>query len=101
MVVIIAQGNYEMLIQRCAKSRLTSEDVQSAIREYGRKIIEPPVNAYQSLDVVPIRNAAVPTWSVRVPLWTEEEGRSDLTLEMTISLAHDHPVIELDDLHVL
>jgi hypothetical protein len=97
----LALGDYELLVERCAKSNLTSDDVRKLIRDYGRRFVSPPDDAYKKLDAVQVKGAAVPTWSVRVPLWTEEEGRSDLTLELTIALRPDGPSFELDDLHVL
>jgi hypothetical protein len=93
--------DYDSLVHWCAKSRLTAKDLRAVIREYGRKVVLPPIDAYQRLDAVQVKGVAVPTWSVRVPLWTEEEGRSDLTLELTIALGRDDPIVELDDLHVL
>jgi hypothetical protein len=42
-----------------------------------------------------------PTWSVRCDLWTVEEGRSDLSLELTVVAAPLGPTIEVDNLHVL
>jgi hypothetical protein len=93
-------GDYDRVIGLSKKTRVTSEQLARVIREYGRKLTMPPGHDYQDLDAVRVTGASVPTWSVRVPLWTEEEGRSDLTLELTISLA-PRPSIELDDLHVL
>jgi hypothetical protein len=97
----LARGEYGALVQQCARSRLTSEDMRNVIHDYGRKLVCPPGNAYDDLDAVPVKNAALPTWSVRAPMWTEEEGRSDLTLDLTITVGSDKPVVEFDDLHVL
>ena len=97
----LAREDYESAVKRCVKSRLTSDDLRTVIRDYGRKVVPPPLDAYGKLDAVQVRGAAVPTWSVRAPLWTEEEGRSDLTLELTIALGSGAPSIELDDLQVL
>ena len=36
-----------------------------------------------------------------MPLWTQEEGRSDLTVGMTIIEQQNNFVVELDDIHVL
>jgi hypothetical protein len=38
---------------------------------------------------------------VEADLWTEEDGRSDLTLEMTIEFEPSGPVIGINNLHVL
>jgi hypothetical protein len=34
-------------------------------------------------------------------LWTVEEGRSDLSLELTVAESGDGYLIEVDDIHVL
>jgi len=101
MVNQLARGDYESLVGQSVKSRLTSDDLRAVIRDYGRKLVSPPSDAYKNLDAVQVKGAAVPTWSVRAPLWTEEEGRSDLTLELTIAVSPGAPTVELDDLHVL
>ncbi len=36
-----------------------------------------------------------------VPLWTKEEGRSDLTLALTAIKQGETYTVEVDDLHVL
>jgi hypothetical protein len=95
-----ARGDYDSIIQRCIKSRLTSNDLHKVISDYGGRLMSAPKGAYQKLDAVQVKDAAIPTWSVRVPLWTED-GRSDLTLELTIALGAGNPTVELDDLHVL
>ncbi len=97
----LARGQYAQVIDRCLKSRLTADDLRAVIRNYGRKIVPPPAGAYIGLDAVQVKGAVVPTWSIRAPLWTSEEGRSDLTLEMTITLGTGSPRVVLDDLHVL
>lgn len=101
MVQLLARGGYESAVRRCVKSRLTSDDLHTVIRDYGRRLVSPPEDAYNKLDAVQVKGVTVPTWSVRVPLWTEEEGRSDLTLELTIALGSGVPSIEMDDLEVL
>ena len=101
LVEQLAKGDYDRLISGCVQSRLASEDLRQVIQSYGRKLVAPPINAYQQLDAVQIKGADVPSWSVRVPVWTEEEGRSDLTLELTIALSSEGLRVELDDLHVL
>lgn len=96
----LSNGEYDTLLSHVT-SRLSAGDLDRAIQEYGRTLVSPPDETYNNLDVVPVNSAEVPTWSVWVPLWTKEEGRSDLTLEMTIMEVDSQFVIELDDLHVL
>jgi hypothetical protein len=93
-------GDYDSLIEKYPKSRVTSAGLRAAIRDYGGQLVRPPPNAYQNLDAVRVSRAKAPTWSVRAPLWTEEEGRSDLTLELTVTLGPGTSSVEIDDLRV-
>jgi hypothetical protein len=97
----LVQGDYDSVVAECAQSRLTGKQLAKVIQDYGRKLIMPPDRALDNLDIVPVQDASVPTWSLRVPLWTHEEGRSDLTLELTVGTAPRASCVELDDLHVL
>jgi hypothetical protein len=98
---LLVHEHYKELVERCAMSRLTSQELRRVVRYYGRTLVPPPSGGVDRSDAVPVISASVPTWSVRVPLWTLEEGRCDLTLELTIADHEDGPRIELDDLHVL
>jgi hypothetical protein len=40
-------------------------------------------------------------WFVVMPLWSQEEGRSDLSIELTVMKHGDSFVFEIDNLHVL
>lgn len=101
LAIRLANGEYGAVIQECSTSRLTADDVRQVIRDYGRTIVEPPPEAYDDLDAVEVQDAKQPTWSVQASLWSKEEGRSDLTLEVTASQSGDRWEVELDDLHVL
>ncbi len=97
----LANGDFDGATTACSISRLTAEDLRQVVHDYGRTFVEPPENAYRNLDAVAVQGSALPTWSVRAPLWSREEGRSDLTLELTIVRDGDRWDVELDDLHVL
>ena len=96
-----AYRQYEAVLQRCETSRLTADQIQTVIALYGREIVVPPPNAYQSLDLVRVGDDASNIWSVRAPLFSSEEGRSDLTMELTVKLVSGLVEVEFDDLHVL
>lgn len=101
IVDLIADGRYSAVLQECAKSRLTEIDIEKVLREYGCTIVHAPPELSDYLDVVTINGCTNPTWSVRTPLWTLEEGRSDITIELTIVDKPGRPSIELDDIRVL
>jgi hypothetical protein len=53
------------------------------------------------MNVVEIKNAKPNRWSIAMPLWSKEEGRSDLTVEITVIEREGGELVELDDIHVL
>jgi hypothetical protein len=98
----LAAGKYAELERRTGGVRLSAGELATAVATYRRRLVAPKDGAEMELDVVPIRGAEPKAWSVDVPLWTEEEGRSDLTLQLTIRPGRAGVfVVEIDDLHVL
>jgi len=96
----LASQDYDGVIRRCARSRLSARDLATCIGEYGRRVTGPPAGAFDRLDAVAVKAAPLPTWFVRAPLWTAEEGRSDLELQLTATLRAGAVELELDDLRV-
>lgn len=94
----LAKGAYESAVELLHASRLTAADLQDVITQYGRKVVEP-----QSIeiDAVAIEGSVGTHWSIYTPIWTSEEGRSDLTLDLTVDLGGNGIRVTLNDLHVL
>jgi hypothetical protein len=71
-------------------------DVGTWVRTYPATLIALPEQAWDEADAVPIETGG---WSVVLPLWTAEEGRSDLSLTATV---YEAPVRVVGvDVHVL
>jgi hypothetical protein len=98
---LLAAGSYAEVERLTKRVRLTAQEMETVIRDYGRRLVVPPEGAFEFMDVVEVRNADPPSWSVTMPLWTREEGRSDLSLELTIVGGQKDLRVELDDIHVL
>ena len=98
---VVAQ-DFDALLGLAPRSRVTAAGLRAALSDYGRRPILPPAPVEQLADIVAVSGSHPQSWSVNLPLWTKEEGRSDLTLEMhfTDSDAEIY-AIEIDDLHVL
>jgi hypothetical protein len=77
--------------------RLTSGELARAISDYGRTMVALPVEAWEVVDVHARDGMEL---FLDVPLWTKEEGRSDLTLSLTIERRTDGPRVSIDDLRV-
>lgn len=103
VVECLVAGDFNAVAAATNESRLSAEQMAHAIRSYGRNLVVPPSNSYESLDIVRVTAASEPTWSVRFDLWTLENGRSDLSLECTISIPSrtGGATIEIDGIHVL
>jgi hypothetical protein len=102
LVAWLVNGDFAAAEARCEGVRLSADAMKKAIEEYGRRLVMPPEESFANPDAVRVTNADRPTWSVRVDLWTKEEGRSDLSVECTICERDDQSLdLEIDDIHVL
>ena len=101
IVELLVGRGYEQIAGMTGGQRLDSASIEAAIRNYGRTLVMPPDTAFSQLDVVPVKNARPPRWSVRMNLWTIEEGQSDLSIELTLTEMGEDYIVELDDIHVL
>lgn len=101
VVELLVARRYSQLGRLTSSGGLSPCEIEDAFRQYGATPVAPPPEAYRELDVVCVHSAPKPTWSVHMPVWTQEEGRSDLTIEMTVIREGDRFVIGLDGIHVL
>jgi len=96
---LLAGRKYAEMELMSGGRRLTADQLAESIRDYGCSVARPPEDL--QLDVVKVETAP-DTWSVNVSIFTTEEGRSDLTLEVTMTkTAEPLCKVEIDGLHVL
>jgi hypothetical protein len=100
LVEALVAGHFDQVERDGRSGRLSSHELKKALKAYGRMVITLPDEAFDFVNVYPIKGQKS-TWAVDVPLWTAEEGRSDLTLSLTVSESQDGVRLEIDDLHVL
>ena len=101
VIEYLATGRFVELEKLTKGQRLSAQEMARAIGEYGMELVLPPDYAFELMDVVEVRDAKPPQWSVAMPLWTREEGRSDLSVEVTLITDAEGFRIEIDDIHVL
>jgi hypothetical protein len=101
-VNLLVRGEYEAL-DRLTSGRLVSANLlRRAVEEYGKTLVEPPRSAWDEIDAVQAPDLKPATFHVVFPLWTKEEGPSDLTLELRLVEAYPGALeTEVVDLHVL
>jgi hypothetical protein len=101
LVELLVAKDYDEIERFTRGVRLSAESLREAVRRYGHELVVPPEEAFERLDIIEMETPSDPRkWSVRFDLWTKEEGRSDLTLELTIFDGGEIGA-EVDDLHVL
>lgn len=98
----LVAGDYIGIEKFTQGVRLSAPLLRQAVVQYGRTLAMPPDSALELLDVIEIEHSKPRAWSVRVDLWTLEEGCGDLSLECTlIDQPGDLLAVEVDNLHVL
>jgi len=99
---LLVKGQYDKVIDLDVGSYLTVADLCIAIHEYGRHLTMPPIVDIEQMSIVRVEGSKPKRWHVALDLWTIEEGRSDLTLELTlINSPGSYYLVELDNIHVL
>jgi hypothetical protein len=102
VVALLVERDYDGLERLTNANRLTADEIAEAVEEYGAALLTPPSTSFHQLDVVEVENASPKEWSVRMPLWAEGEGESDLSLELTLKKAEEGGYkVQIDNLHVL
>ncbi len=102
IVACLAAADYEGLAAMAPRSRVTPSQLRAAVEQYGRTLVSLPPGAVEFIDYLAVRSSDPRAWSAVCPLFTVEEGRSDLSLELHLTQSHDASyAIEIDDLHVL
>lgn len=89
IIQLIVSGNYAEVENYTNNIRMTADEVQECIEDYGCKIVFPPDSAFEDLDIIEVNASTQKEWSVRFTLWTEEEGKSDLSLDMFMNVGKD------------
>jgi hypothetical protein len=101
VVSLLASKRYADLERLTRGMRFTAAQIEAAVADSGRTIAVLPSSGDLHTDLVRIQEPNVVSWSVVQPLRTVEEGWSDLSLELTVSVQPDGSVwIELDNIHV-
>jgi hypothetical protein len=85
VIELLVAGEYEAIEQLSNSCRLTAKEIRSAVEEYGERLCVPPRDQFEELDVVEVAASNPKRWSVRIDLWSVREGRSDLSLELTLT----------------
>lgn len=84
VVELLVRQDYAALERLSSGVRLTAAEIESGIIDYGRSLVMPPPEAFRNADIIPVRGSRPQAYSVRLRLYTQEEGASDLELQATL-----------------
>lgn len=96
----IVAGRFQDLEADGRIGRLTADELRNAVAQYGRTITPLPRECWSLADEF-ADEARPDELSLDIPLWTVEEGRSDLTLSVSCRRDRTGIFVAIDDLHVL
>ena len=102
VVNLLVRGEYEALESMTRGRMLSADLLRRAVEDYGHRLVTPPDSAWEQLDVVEARDIEPTTFLIDFPLWTEDEGMSDLFLQLRLVEAYPSAFeTEITGLHVL
>lgn len=82
VVNLLVEQKYEVLESLTRADRLTAEEMRSAIQNFGETLISIPDAGWKNLEIVQVDGAEPETFDAEIPLYTEEEGCSDLWISL-------------------
>lgn len=101
IIALLVQQQYKELERFVLESKMTAEDIARVIQDYGKPVVPCPEPIEDVIDIVEVTGRSRPTWAVVVPLYTQEEGQSNLSVELTITELEDGTyMVALDNIHV-
>ncbi len=95
IVRLLASGHFDSLGARAG--RCQPDDLARVIREYGRSLVELPEAAFKLANAYAVVDGSL---TIDVPLWTAEEGRSDLELRVEATNVDGRWAVIVSDLLV-
>ena len=103
MISLLVAKRYSEIVSWTKGERYPAAQIAAVMADYQVTVVHPPASFYPSkIDALPIDDTSPQEWSVVFPLWTVEEGESDLSVELTCTEG-DGVVcadVDFDSLHV-
>ncbi len=97
---ILISKNYKNLSSEKRTNRLSNDEVEKAIKNYGGSVTERPALSLSDLQVIKIEGSDFDTYHVDYDLYIDGK-QSDLTLSLIVTNIDGNYVASIEDLHVL
>jgi hypothetical protein len=90
IVHALSVGDVQSLVDKKLLNADEADGTLEVIHQYGRHLTDIPLEGWDMIDVYFI-NQHKEVYDMDIPLWTEEEGRSDLVLQAHV----DHGIVKI------
>ena len=99
IITLLVSKEYEELTNEIDCQGLSSNDILNIIEDFGETLVVPKLEQLEELNIIDIDENE---WAIDFDLWTQESGKSDLTIQLTIKRNSDKSLdIKLDDIHII
>ncbi|MCP2226062.1 hypothetical protein OKW12_001468 [Pseudomonas silensiensis] len=99
LVDALVNGDFDKISAENWYGRLNKHDIEERLSEYGNTLVLPPASFIEKIDTYEYNDGS--GLALDVPLWTEEEGMSDLTLSLELIYDGTQSKLQMTDLRVL
>ena len=100
LVDALVRGDFDSLDRDGRSGSVGAEGLLRSVTEYGRTLVSLQDDAFELGEAGRV-TAQPGEWWIVVPMWTAEEGRSDLSLELAALPTQDGHRLVVTDLHGL
>jgi hypothetical protein len=99
---LLVDSKYAELALLTGGIRLSADKIRAAASGYRYALKPWPADQLMYINVVEVSQSRPRAWSVRADAFTAEEGRSDLSMELTVIESQSGEfTVQFDNLHVL
>lgn len=99
LIDALVNGDFDKISDNDWYGRLNKPDLEARIAEHGNTLVAPPDFFVERIDIYEYEDGS--GLALNVPLWTEEEGMSDLTLSLELSYEGTKIKLQMTDLRIL
>jgi len=99
LVDALVNGNFDKIFAKNWYGRLNKHDIEARLSKSGNILVLPPASFVEKIDTYEYNDGS--GLALDVPLWTEEEGMSDLTLSLELIYNETKVKLQMTDLRVL
>lgn len=84
LLAALGRGDLAAVQTMTGGVRFSADSLRATIKRFGKTPTEPPADIASHFSIRPVPMTQEPTWSVGVPMWTKEDGRSEIEVRVRV-----------------